>query len=307
MTGFNLQRDWDARFRAFAARKEREARDARLSPFTTEIDASRTGLTGLLSIGDSWSRRLWNGPFQLSPAPSVDLPAVSLVFVQSLDGNTGAADPATLGGGATDTHLIYEGLSRVAADAVLAGAATIRGADAVFSVWREELVALRASLGKPRHPVQIVATLAGLALDGQLLFNIPDLPVVLLTVDAGLDAMREALRSRPWITAITMPHKTGLVPAFREMRRMGIEQVSAVGGPTIATSLIDSGLVQDVFVTTSPRPGGDPHTPMYPRPLDARLVTRKHGTGDASGVVFDYLTLISNSLGQSLPVTNSRS
>ena len=149
MTGFNLHRHWDARFRAFAARKEREARDARLSPFTTEIDASPTGLTGLLSIGDAWSRRLWDGPFQLSPARSVDLPAVSLVFVQSLDGNTGAADPAT--------------------------------------------------------------------------------------------------------------------------------------------------------------PGGDPHTPMCPRPLDARLVTRKHGTGDASGVVFDYLTLISNSLGQSLPVTNSRS
>lgn len=47
--------------------------------------------------------------------------ALSLVFVQSQDGNTGGADPASFGGGATDKHLIYEGLSRVAADAVLAG------------------------------------------------------------------------------------------------------------------------------------------------------------------------------------------
>jgi len=49
------------------------------------------------------------------------------VFVQSRDGNTGARDPSSLGGGDTDKHLIYEGLSRVASDAVVAGAETIRG------------------------------------------------------------------------------------------------------------------------------------------------------------------------------------
>ena len=46
------------------------------------------------------------------------------VFVQSADGNTGARNPADLGGGETDKHLIYEGLSRVDVDGVLAGAAT---------------------------------------------------------------------------------------------------------------------------------------------------------------------------------------
>jgi hypothetical protein len=51
---------------------------------------------------------------------------------QSRDGNTGAADPSTLGGGNTDLHLIYEGLSRVDADAVMAGAATVRAKDIVL-------------------------------------------------------------------------------------------------------------------------------------------------------------------------------
>jgi riboflavin biosynthesis pyrimidine reductase len=274
LTDSNLRSDWSARFHVFSARWLGAARAARLTPFTTEIDA---GAPGLLSIGNAWSQRMWDGPFRLSPPPSPDLPAVSLAFVQSLDGNTGAAGPSALGGGPTDTHLIYEGLSRAAADAVMAGAGTIRGADSVFSVWREELIALRTSLGKPRHPVHIVATLAGLDLDSQLLFNVPDVPVVLLTVDAGLDAMRDALRARPWITALAMSHQTDLTPAFREMRRMGIARISAVGGRTTATSLVDA------------------------------LVTRKRGTGDESGVVFDYLILTSNSLGQSLPVTNSRS
>ena len=83
---------------------------------------------------------------------------MSLVFVQSRDGNTVADNPSTLGGGDTDKHLVYEGLSRVDADAVLAGAATARSERMVFSVWHPELVALRCSLGHRRHPAQVVVT-----------------------------------------------------------------------------------------------------------------------------------------------------
>ena len=72
-------------------------------------------------IGNAWSREHYGGPFHLFAAPP-DRPAISLVFVQTRDGNTGAPNPEDLGGGPTDKHLIYEGLSRVAADAVLAGA-----------------------------------------------------------------------------------------------------------------------------------------------------------------------------------------
>jgi len=70
----------------------------------------------MLPIGSDWSRERFDGPFYLSRAPAAR-PSCSLVFVQSADGNTGAARPADLGGGSTDEHLIYEGLSRVAADA----------------------------------------------------------------------------------------------------------------------------------------------------------------------------------------------
>ena len=112
-----------------------------------------------------------------------------------------AGNPSTLGGGEADKHLIYEGLSRAAADGVLSGAATIRGSDLVFSVWHPELVALRASLGLPRHPMQIVATLHGLDLEHGLMFNVPELRVTVITGARGADAMRDGLAARPWITA----------------------------------------------------------------------------------------------------------
>ena len=88
---------------------------------------------------------------------------------------------STLGGGEADKHLVYEGLSRAAADGVLSGAATVRGTDLVFSVWHPEMAALRASLGLPRHPMQIVATLHGMDLEHDLMFNAPELGVTVIT------------------------------------------------------------------------------------------------------------------------------
>jgi riboflavin biosynthesis pyrimidine reductase len=277
--------DWDGRLAAFVSRKENEARDATVSSFATEIDR---GGSDLLRIGDSWTKERFGGPFYLSRTPD-DLPAVSLVFVQSRNGNTGAADPSTLGAGDTDKHLIYEGLSRVAADAVLAGAETIRGGDVLFSVWRDELVDLRGALDKRRHPAQIVATLRGLAFDKTLLYNVPSIQVILLTTPGCADLMGEELARRPWITPVLMKDKNDLPTAFAKLRRMGIERVSVVGGRTIATALIDAGLVQDIYLTTSPREGGEPNTPMYPKPLDAEMIVRKHGTGAEAGVVFEHL------------------
>ena len=274
-------------FDDYVARKEAEAARAVISPFVTEIDQPPADVT---PIGNAWTRRMFDGPFHLSAAPSNDLPSTSLVFVQSRDGNTGAADPSSLGGGEADKHLIYEGLSRVAADAVLAGAETIRGGRLVLSVWHPELVALRASLRLPRHPVHIVATLRGLDFRGRL-FDTPQLRVVVVTVGACTELMVTPVADRPWMTLLTMPTARDLPYAFRQLRDMGIARISCIGGRTIARQLIDAGLIQDLYLTTSAENGGEPGTPLYPGPLDGELVVRKRGTGPDEGVVFEHFRL----------------
>src|SRR5262249_3751582 len=148
-------------------------------PYLTEF---ATEPSGAIAVGNRWTRTLFDGDFYMSPSHGGRLPACNLVFVQSKDGNTAIRNPAALGGGETDKHLIYEGLSRVAADGVLAGAETVRGGAMIFSVWHPELVRLRESLGKTRHPAQIVATLQGLELGRGILFNVPEIRVVVLTV-----------------------------------------------------------------------------------------------------------------------------
>jgi riboflavin biosynthesis pyrimidine reductase len=278
----------NSEFAAFARRKEHAALVAALPPYVTALDDHDPEA---MAIGNAWSRSLFDGDFYVSPLPDRSQPACSLVFVQSKDANTGSRNPTSLGGGETDKHLIYEGLSRVAADAVMSGAETIRSGDMVFSVWHPELVSLRASLGKPRHPTQIVATLTGFDLDRGMLFNVPEIPVVVVTVGPVAALMQNALAVRPWITPVVMERTSDLRQAFGQLRSLGIERVSCVGGRRIATQLIDAGLVQDLYLTTSPRTGGEPNTPIHPEPLDARVVVRKRGSGSEAGVIFEHMSL----------------
>jgi riboflavin biosynthesis pyrimidine reductase len=279
--------DWDERFDALVERKTREAFAAAIAPLVTVRDQADDGVA---VIGNAWSRAMFGGLFYVSPSSAGDLPSTNLVFVQSRDGNTVIGDPSTLGGGDADAHLIYEGLSRVAVDAVLAGSRTIRGST-LFSIWRPELVALRKTMDLPRHPVQIAATLNGIALDEGLMFNLPELRVILITVARGAETMRDAVKARPWIDLVVMEDALDLPAAFRELRRLGIERMSCIGGRTLAGQLLDAGLIQDVYLTTGTREGGAPDTPFYDKPLHGREIVRKHGTGPDAGVIFEHIRL----------------
>lgn len=106
-----------------------------------------------------------------------------------------------------------------------------------------------------------------------------------------IGAMKHDLERRPWVQTIAMAPSGDLPSAFRMLRSMGVVRMSAIGGRTIARAMIDAGVVQDLYLTTSPRPGGEPDTPLYPTRLDAKLVVRKRGTGPEAGVVFEHLLL----------------
>src|SRR6266540_779577 len=228
---------WNARFEAFVARKQAAAAAARLPGYHTV--GSHCPAVDLETVGNGWTSALFDGPFFESPPDDPALPAINTVFVQSADLNTGARNPADLGGGATDTHLIYEGLSRIRADAVMTGATTVRGSQMIFGVWHPELVRLRTSLGFPRYPAQVVATLSGrLGIESDLMFNVPEIPVFILTTSTGADALRPRLVGRPWITIIAAPREEHLVGSLRELRaEHGIRRICCVGGRTLATEL----------------------------------------------------------------------
>jgi len=278
---------WSDRFSSFVAKKSDAAAGARPSPFTTVLEHH---LDHLQPIVTPWSRAAFDGAFYVRQ-PGPRFPSCSLVFVRSADGNTGADDPATLGGGATDFHVVYEGLSRVLADGVLAGARTVNSGSQVFSVWHPEMVECRRAAGLPRHPAQIVATQRGLNLSRGLIFNVPDVPVILLSQAEGVKAMAAELATRPWIRTVVLNGATDLSQAFVQLRVMGLRRISCIGGRTLAAALLARQLVDDTYVTTAAHEGGQTGTPLPPAAIDGDLILEKKGTADDRGVIFQQFDL----------------
>ena len=285
--------DWAEQFEAFVERKTAAATEAKIPGYRT-VESNGLSL-GLPSVGNAWTTQLFDGPFFESSAPDPALPAINTVFVQSADGNTGTDKPIELGGGLTDKHLIYEGLSSVHADAIVTGASTIRNEQMVMAIWHPELVALRESLGLPRYPAQVVATRSGeLDVESSLLYNVPELRVFILTEDAGAKALEPYARKRPWIQVLSAGPDSDVIAGLKTLRaNHGIARVSSIGGRTLTTQLIEKGVVQDIYLTTSPKPGGEPGTPFYTgaQPLETTLVVRKAGREEEVGVVFEHFVL----------------
>ncbi len=278
-------------FDAYCHRKEKTACAAALSGYRTVFDHAAG--QGLRPIGNDWTRALFDGPFHVREPASPGTPAVSLVFVQSREGNTVADDPSTLGGGETDTHLIYEGLSRATADAVLAGASTARGAETVFSVWHPQLVALRRDCGKPRHPAQVVVTASGdLPLERGLMFTTPAITVFMIAPSGVADPLRHRLCGRPWVEVIDAGEPSSMTAAMRYLYERGFRVISVVGGRRTATSLIREGLVTDLYMTTSALSAGEPGSPFYigERPA-LHAIVEKAGRGAETGVRFEHFTI----------------
>lgn len=279
------------RFTQYCERRVQEARSAKIPGYVTVFERLHEGM---VSIGNDWTRRLFDGAFYRSASPALErVPVVNLVFVQSRNGNTGAKDPSLLGGGETDKHLIYEGLSRVDADAVLSGATTARARNLVFSVWHPQLVALRHERGVDRHPAQVVVTAVGnLPFDDGLMFLEPSLRVFLIAPTPTASRLRGRLRDRAWIEVIDAGDPLSLTHALRQLRAAGIRVLSAVGGARTATTLLKERLVSDLYLTTSPIEAGEPNTPFCRGPVPRlHRVLEKAGTSSETGVRFEHFVL----------------
>jgi len=180
----------------------------------------------------------------------------------------------------------------VAADAVLAGAGTVH-AGAFFSVWHPELVALRQALGLRRHPSQIVISKRGRLNFDALLFNVPGVPAYLIAGDECMAGRAAWLRARPWVSHIplTAGNLQSAIDRLRDVE--GIRRISAIGGRFTASHLVDAGLAQDLYLTTTAVEGGAPGTPWYSGVAVPQLevVTRKQWFDHGAVITFEHFLI----------------
>ena len=79
-------------------------------------------------------------------------------------------------------------------------------------------------------------------------------------------------------------------------REDSIHRISAIGGRITATQLVDAGLIQDIYLTTTSLEGGEPGTPWYcgTNPPQLTAITNKGWHDSGSRVVFEHCLITSH-------------
>ena len=124
-----------------------------------------------------------------------------------------------------------------------------------------------------------------------LLFNIPEISVILLTVPDGAATMENRVAERPWIRMVTMLRSAHLGEAFRRLRELNLRYLSCIGGAHAGDRASRPASGDDIYSHDVPAPGRRTGTPMYPRRFEGSVVVRKRGTAEESGVLFEHFHL----------------
>lgn len=189
------------------------------------------------------------------PAGAGERPRVLLNMVCSLDGR------ATIGGrsaplsAAADREL-FHGL-RSAVDAVLVGAGTVRTEHYGRIVADPEVRRLRRARGLSEEPLACIVS-GHMALDARAgLLAEPSARVVVLSASS---ASLPATAAHVDYVRTTRAGVLDLAGAMRELRaRFNVEMLLCEGGPHLATQLFAEALIDELFLTVSPKlAGGEP-------------------------------------------------
>jgi riboflavin biosynthesis pyrimidine reductase len=190
-------------------------------------------------------------------------------FVSTLDGVVALNDSDQSGGGEISGFNQHDrmvmGLLRAVADAIIVGAGTFRSArqhlwtaEHIYPALADEYQQLRAALGKPEPPLNVIVTASG-AIDMALpLFQSGEVPVLVVTTQEGVQRIRE--HALPRLVQVEAMQQAGSISA-----RVVLEAVSAVrqsevilveGGPRLMGDFFAERRLDELFLTLAPQVAG---------------------------------------------------
>ncbi len=214
------------------------------------------------------------------PTPAPERPHVVANFVSTLDGVVSFKVPGHAGGAtvsgtdAADTFIM--GLLRASAHAVLVGAATV-AATAPRHLWVAQYIypqaadlysQYRQTSGKAANPLTVIVTGTGRIDLSRAVFHTPDVPVLVLTTEAGRQVLTDAgagTLPSTTIRALATPdgrlEPAAILGVLKD--EFGAGLVVHEGGPTLLGQFVAGGLVDELFLTLAPQIAG--RSPAHPR------------------------------------------
>jgi riboflavin biosynthesis pyrimidine reductase len=180
-------------------------------------------------------------------------------FVASLDGVValpGEIESNRMISAHSEADRFVMGLLRACADAALVGAGTMLGSPRTRWTAEHAYPAAAALYGKLRRsrrrpPRPTLAVLSG---SGSVDPRHPALEegALVLTTERGAARLRRSLPRATTVLAVGAEAPLDPVAAVDALRRRGHELILSEGGPTAFGALVAAGLVDELFLTTSP-------------------------------------------------------
>jgi riboflavin-specific deaminase-like protein len=206
----------------------------------------------------------------LAPA---ERPYLALNMAATADGRIAIDGRSGPVAGKADRELFHH--LRTQADAVMAGAGTVRAERYGRVVKTEELRSKRASEGvDPDGLMVIVSGSLDLPVDLPVLADPSSRVVIVTASNSSLDGVAAD------VSYIRQPTDLSLERAMHELRtEHGVRSVLCEGGPHLNSQLFLENLVDELFLCTSPRIAGQPNEPTsleglaLTKPVDLSLVT----------------------------------
>ena len=185
-------------------------------------------------------------------------------MVQTFDGQAVLRGTAYTIGTEVDHYLLRQ--LRVNADAVLSGAGTVRNDDVIITTHRH-LQERRVERGQSRNPLSVVVTrncaFSEDVLTKKRFFQRADLHRLIVTTPRATADDIARVRAHGIEVEVVDADAAGEVDLDRLLRLLrdqrGAHRVLCEGGPTLLAALARRGLLDELFVTTTLRLGGDPH------------------------------------------------
>lgn len=224
---------------------------------------------GQVEAADAFSR------LDLGSRAPEERPYVVLNMVATLDGKA-ALDGTTRGLGGEADREIFRHL-RTQADAIMAGAGTVREERYGRAVKSDALRAKRQDEGLAAEPLTVIVS-ASMDLPADLpILQAEGAPVVVAT---GAEGELEGV-----VADVTYLRTGADLPVLlaRLRQEHGVRSVLCEGGPTLNAHLLAAGLVDELFLTLDPKlvGGADALTLAAGRqlaePVDAELLTLLKG------------------------------
>jgi riboflavin biosynthesis pyrimidine reductase len=216
-----------------------------------QVLAEQPGLP-LLDLPDELAR-LYGGGLGFSG------PRVFANFVETIDGVVAMPDIARSNAIVSDeseADRFVMGLLRALADVVVVGSGTLLSApngtwraDKVYPPASEAFAALRAALGKRDHPAVAIVT-AGGSFDPT--HPVLEAEAIVLTTEGAAADIRATVPAATEVVAVNGGDWVDPAGAIAALRARGHDLILSEGGPTLFTSLVASGLVDELFLTVSP-------------------------------------------------------